>query len=129
MRPATPLLAAGFAACASLAATEPAALIHCGRLIDGRAEQAATEVDVQVVGGRIAAIGKGLAAPPGAVLLVPSEISAMTQSAVVLTPCADVNGRASAQPRRVTVSRRMRRHVGPTLSAMFNATRSYTDLS
>ena len=61
------LLIAGFAACSSLvAAAEPALLIRCGRLIDGRAEQAAAGVDVQVVGGRITAIGKGLSAPPGA---------------------------------------------------------------
>ena len=61
------LLIAGFAACSSLvAAAEPALLIRCGRLIDGRAEQAAAGVDVQVVGGRITAIGKGLPAPPGA---------------------------------------------------------------
>ena len=61
------LLIAGFAACSSLvAAAEPALLIRCGRLIDGRAEQAAAGVDVQVVGGRITAIGKGLNAPPGA---------------------------------------------------------------
>jgi imidazolonepropionase-like amidohydrolase len=63
----TSLLVAGFAACSSLAAAaEPAVLIRCGRLIDGRAEQAATGVDVQVVGSRITAIGKGLSAPPGA---------------------------------------------------------------
>ena len=61
------LLIAGFAACSSLvAAAEPALLVRCGRLIDGRAEQAAAGVDVQVVGGRITAIGKGLSAPPGA---------------------------------------------------------------
>ena len=61
------LLIAGFAACSSLvAAAEPALLVRCGRLIDGRAEQAAAGVDVQVVGGRITAIGKGLPAPPGA---------------------------------------------------------------
>ena len=63
----TSLLVAAFAACSSLAAAaEPALLIRCGRLIDGRAEQAAAGVDVQVVGGRITAIGKGLSAPPGA---------------------------------------------------------------
>jgi len=67
MRAPTSLLVAGLAAGASLAAAaEPAALVRCGRLIDGRADQAATAVDVQVVGGRIAAIGKGLPAPPGA---------------------------------------------------------------
>jgi imidazolonepropionase-like amidohydrolase len=63
----TSLLVAGFAACSSLAgAAEPNLLIRCGRLIDGRAEQAATSIDVHVVDGRIAAFGKGLAAPPGA---------------------------------------------------------------
>ena len=41
-------------------------ILRCGRLIDGRADQAVSAVDVQVAGGRITAIGKGLAAPPGA---------------------------------------------------------------
>jgi imidazolonepropionase-like amidohydrolase len=66
MRAPTPLLVAGFATCASLAAAQPAVLIRCGRLVDGRADQAVSAVDVQVTGGRIAALGKGLPAPPGA---------------------------------------------------------------
>ncbi len=41
-------------------------ILRCGRLIDGRADQAVSGVDVQVIGGRIAAVGKGLAAPAGA---------------------------------------------------------------
>jgi imidazolonepropionase-like amidohydrolase len=41
-------------------------ILRCGRLIDGRADQAASAVDVQVAGGRIAAVGKGLTVPPGA---------------------------------------------------------------
>jgi imidazolonepropionase-like amidohydrolase len=66
MRASTPLLVAGFATCASLATPQPAVLIRCGRLIDGRADQAVSAVDVQVAGGRIAAIGKGIPALPGA---------------------------------------------------------------
>src|SRR5712691_6158463 len=66
MRPATPLLAAGLAVCPSLAATEPVVVIRCGRLIDGRADQAMTAVSVQIAGDRIAAIGKDLTAPAGA---------------------------------------------------------------
>jgi imidazolonepropionase-like amidohydrolase len=56
-------LSLGLTVSASAAET---VILRCGRLVDGHAEQAATAVDVQVVGGRIAAIGKGLAAPPGA---------------------------------------------------------------
>ncbi|PYQ04195.1 MAG: amidohydrolase family protein, partial [Acidobacteria bacterium] len=41
-------------------------ILRCGRLIDGRADQAASAVDVQVADGRIAAVGKDLTAPPGA---------------------------------------------------------------
>jgi imidazolonepropionase-like amidohydrolase len=48
------------------AAAEATTLIRCGRLIDGRGEQAAAAVDIQVVGDRIAAVGKGLTAPPDA---------------------------------------------------------------
>jgi imidazolonepropionase-like amidohydrolase len=68
MRAVISLLAAAvFAACASLAAAaDPAVLVKCGHLIDGRADQAATAVDVQITNGRIAALGKGLPAPPGA---------------------------------------------------------------
>jgi imidazolonepropionase-like amidohydrolase len=51
---------------ASPAAAEPVVLIRCGRLIDGRADQAMTAVTVQIAGDRIAAIGKEVAAPPGA---------------------------------------------------------------
>jgi|RhiMetdeSRZDD1v2_1073273.scaffolds.fasta_scaffold109442_2 imidazolonepropionase-like amidohydrolase len=67
MRPRASLLTAGFTAWASLAAAaEPAVLVRCGRLIDGRADRAATGIDVQVVDGRIAAVGQGLPVPPGA---------------------------------------------------------------
>jgi imidazolonepropionase-like amidohydrolase len=41
-------------------------ILRCGRLIDGRANEAASNVDVQVANGRIAAVGQGLSAPPGA---------------------------------------------------------------
>jgi len=41
-------------------------ILRCGRLIDGRANEAASAVDVQVADGRIAAVGKDLTAPPGA---------------------------------------------------------------
>jgi imidazolonepropionase-like amidohydrolase len=51
---------------AALGATEPVVVIRCGRLIDGRADQAMTAVSVQIAGDRIAAIGKDLTAPPGA---------------------------------------------------------------
>src|SRR5260221_13657774 len=46
-------------------AAEPVVVIRCGRLIDGRADQAVTGVTVQIVGERISAIGKGLIAPAG----------------------------------------------------------------
>lgn len=49
---------------ATASANELATLIRCGRLIDGRAEQAAAAVDISVVGNRIAAVGKGLSATP-----------------------------------------------------------------
>ncbi|HWW94046.1 MAG TPA: amidohydrolase family protein [Vicinamibacteria bacterium] len=51
---------------AAAAAAEPTTFIRCGRLIDGRADQAAASVDIQVVGDRITAIGKGLTAPADA---------------------------------------------------------------
>ncbi len=51
---------------AVLGAAEPVVVIRCGRLIDGRADQAVTGVTVQIVGERISAIGKGLIAPAGA---------------------------------------------------------------
>ena len=51
---------------APAAAAEPPVLIRCGRLVDGRGDQAAAGADIQVVAGRIAAIGKGLPAPAGA---------------------------------------------------------------
>lgn len=61
------LAAAAFAASASpTAAADTAVVVRCGRLIDGRADQAASAVDVQVANGRIAAIAKGLPTPPGA---------------------------------------------------------------
>ena len=51
---------------AALGAAEPVVVIRCGRLIDGRADQAMTAVSVQIAGDRIAAIGKDLAVPAGA---------------------------------------------------------------
>src|SRR5438128_3218138 len=66
MRFAAVVLALAWAMGASLAAAEPVVLVRCGRLIDGRADQATTAVTVQVTGDRITAIGKDLAAPPGA---------------------------------------------------------------
>src|SRR5258707_3401674 len=51
---------------AALGAVEPVVVIRCGRLIDGRADQAMTAVSVQIAGDRIAAIGKDLAVPAGA---------------------------------------------------------------
>jgi imidazolonepropionase-like amidohydrolase len=51
---------------ASAAAADPATLVRCGRLIDGRGDPATTSVVVQVAGDRIAAIGKDLPAPAGA---------------------------------------------------------------
>ena len=71
MVPEAALSRTGLAVALSLGLTVSASaaetvILRCGRLIDGRAEQAATAVDVQVVGGRIAAIGKGLTGPPGA---------------------------------------------------------------
>jgi len=62
----TSLLLLASMAWASLAAAEPAVVIRCGRLIDGRSDQPATAVDVHVAGDRIAAIGQGLPAPAGA---------------------------------------------------------------
>jgi imidazolonepropionase-like amidohydrolase len=56
----------GLAAGAAAAGAQPATLIRCGRLIDGRADQALSAMDVQVVGDRISAVGKGLPAPSGA---------------------------------------------------------------
>jgi imidazolonepropionase-like amidohydrolase len=56
----------GLSLMAAVAAAEPTTLIRCGRLIDGRADQAAASVDIQVVGDRITALGKGLSAPPDA---------------------------------------------------------------
>jgi len=50
----------------AVAAAEPATVVRCGRLLDGRGDQAATAVDVSVVDGRIAAVGKSLPVPPGA---------------------------------------------------------------
>ena len=55
----------GLAAGASAAGAQPATVVRCGRLIDGRADEASAAVDVQVAGGRIAAVRKGVAAPPG----------------------------------------------------------------
>jgi imidazolonepropionase-like amidohydrolase len=51
---------------AAVAAAEPTTLIRCGRLIDGQADQATASIDIQVVGDRITAVGKGLAAPADA---------------------------------------------------------------
>src|SRR5258707_828989 len=42
---------------AALGAVEPVVVIRCGRLIDGRADQAMTAVTVQIAGDRIAATG------------------------------------------------------------------------
>jgi imidazolonepropionase-like amidohydrolase len=56
----------GLSLMAAVAAAEPTTLIRCGRLIDGRADQAAASIDIQVVGDRITALGKGLSAPPDA---------------------------------------------------------------
>jgi imidazolonepropionase-like amidohydrolase len=66
MRILSAVLALAGAAGVPLAAAEPVVLVRCGRLIDGRGDQAATGVTVQIAGDRIAAIGKGLSAPPGA---------------------------------------------------------------
>ena len=63
--PAAVLALSGLSGAAPGAA-EPVVVIRCGRLIDGRADQAMTAVSVQVAGDRIAAIGKDLTAPPGA---------------------------------------------------------------
>jgi len=51
---------------AALGAAQPVVVVRCGRLIDGRADQAMTAVSVQIAGDRIAAIGRDLAAPAGA---------------------------------------------------------------
>ena len=59
------LLAAASAAAPATAAA-PTLLVRCGRLIDGRSDQALTSVVVQVSGDRIAAIGKDLPSVPGA---------------------------------------------------------------
>jgi imidazolonepropionase-like amidohydrolase len=56
----------GLSLMATVAAAEPTTLIRCGRLIDSRADQAAANIDIQVVGDRITAVGKGLSAPPDA---------------------------------------------------------------
>jgi imidazolonepropionase-like amidohydrolase len=56
----------GLGLMAVAAAAEPTTFIRCGRLIDGRADQAAASVDIQVVGDRITAVGKGLTAPADA---------------------------------------------------------------
>jgi imidazolonepropionase-like amidohydrolase len=65
------ILAAVVAAGVSLAgvaagAAGPVVQIRCGRLIDGRGDQAATGVTVLVAGDRITAIGKDLPANPAA---------------------------------------------------------------
>src|SRR6185295_19655962 len=66
MRILAALLAFTAAASAPLVAAEPVVLVRCGRLIDGRGDQAQTSVVVQVTGQRITAIGKDVAAAPGA---------------------------------------------------------------
>jgi len=66
MRILAALLAFTAAASAPLVAAEPVVLVRCGRLIDGRGDQALTSVVVQVTGQRITAIGKDVPAVPGA---------------------------------------------------------------
>ena len=66
MRTLAALLAFTAAASAPLPAAEPVVLVRCGRLIDGRGDQALTSVVVQVTGQRITAIGKEVPAVPGA---------------------------------------------------------------
>jgi imidazolonepropionase-like amidohydrolase len=56
----------GLGLMAVAAAAEPTTYIRCGRLIDGRADQAAASVDIQVVGDRITAVGQGRTAPADA---------------------------------------------------------------
>ena len=66
MRTLAALLAFTAAASPPLPAAEPVVLVRCGRLIDGRGDQALTSVVVQVTGQRITAIGKEVPAVPGA---------------------------------------------------------------
>ena len=63
-----PLLLTAMLLCRNLSAAEGdrSVFVRCGRLIDGRADQAAIGVDVHVLGERIAAVGRDLPAPAGA---------------------------------------------------------------
>ena len=54
------------AAGAPLSAAEPVVFIRCGRLIDGRGDQAMGPAVVKISGDRITAIGKDLPTAPGA---------------------------------------------------------------
>ena len=51
---------------AEAAEPQKVTVLRCGRLIDGRSDPVATDVGIQVLGDRITAVGKSLAAPPGA---------------------------------------------------------------
>lgn len=111
-----PLLLAAILSCRGLSAAEGdrGILVHCGRLIDGRADQAAIGVDVHILGERIAAVGKDLPIPAGSAVI---DLGGST----CLPGLTDLHAHLTYNPGDVLADAMRRSSAGKALTGLRNA--------